>query len=571
METTHEGIILIVEDDRNSLSLLFDSLEVLRQKIFVAENGGDALRLAKKYTPDIILLDVMLPDADGFEVCTRLKSMPETKRIPVIFMTAMTQTVDKVKGFQAGGVDYITKPFDVDELLVRVKTQLHIKRLQETVIQERDRFHRLVEASSEGVFLLKGNTIHEANPAAEKMTGYALSELTGMDCRRLFSPAHQKMVGGLFRKKTTLHVIHEVTGQRKDGTSSQLRLQVKQLPHMKETPHILLLQDMTYERELEEENKGLKQSLDNPGYFGDMVGVSSAMKMVFKQITLSAKSDETVVISGETGTGKELAARMIHKLATHYTRSFVVVNCASINDTLFESHFFGYRKGAFTGAIENRPGFLDQANGGTLFLDEVGELPPVMQAKLLRVFQEGEYMPVGGPETCHTDVRIVAATNKNIEEMVKTGLMREDFYHRLNVIHVSIPPLRDRIEDIPFLVKHFFSLQPDRVPPQKNISDKQIRALCAHDWPGNVRELFNVLRRFRVEGKLHIDTPMINDNQINLQQKIPFLEEKLPLGKAVEAFEKYYIERTLEQCRGKKQLAADELGINRKTLYNKLN
>ena len=557
--------VLIVDDDRNTLHLLFRTLEQQDYKIFVAENGSDAIRLAGTVQPDLILLDVRLPDINGFEVCRALKAADETKRIPVIFMTGMTETVDKLKGFDVGGVDYITKPFDYDELIVRIQTQLKLQSLQKEIIQERNRFQRLVEVSSEGILIHNGKRITEANSAAEAISGYTLSELTNRKISDLFKPEYHDLISENIESGS--EQVCEVHGKRKDGKFSVLKIQGKKIQYLGNDLNILLMHDISHEKKLEQENLSLRLSLSTSEHFGEMVGKSTAMKKVYEQITLASGSDETVVITGETGTGKELAARMIFTLSSHYTRSFIIVNCAAILDSLFESQFFGYCKGAFTGANFDMTGFFGQANGGTLFLDEIGELKPEMQAKLLRVIQNGEYMPVGSSETRTADVRIIAATNRNIQAMVDKGEMRADFFHRLNVINITIPPLRRRREDIPLLTRHFLSLKTEQGSSPHFLPEKELRRLCSYDWPGNVRELFNVLRRYRVNGTLSTEgsLPAVVETE-----GLPFLKKELPLGKAVEAFEIYYIKRVLDRCSGKKQQAAEVLGVNRRTLYNKL-
>ncbi len=331
--------------------------------------------------------------------------------------------------------------------------------------------------------------------------------------------------------------------------------------------NILLLSDISHKKRLERENRELRLSLAQTGRFGDMVGISPAMKRVYEDITLASRSDEAVIITGETGTGKELAARMIFRMSTNHTRSFVAVNCASVLDSLFESQFFGHCKGAFTGANKDMPGFFEQAREGTLFLDEIGELGPILQAKLLRVLENGEYMPVGSSVTRMADVRILVATNRNVRSMLDRGEMRADFFHRLNVISVKIPPLRRRREDIPLLVEHFLSRKTGQETLPPPVSAQILRRLQSHDWPGNIRELFNVLRRYLVNGILKPEDAL----SVAETEDVPFLRENLPLGKAVEAFEQYYISQTLRRCGGKKKQAAEILEVNRRTLYNKLN
>jgi len=557
--------ILIVDDDRVSNNLLLSFLKKQKYRIFVAENGRDALRQAMEIQPDVILLDVLLPDIDGFEVCRRLKETPETKEIPVIFMTNMREKKDKLKGFQSGGADYVTKPFDREEVAARISTHANIKMLYDALREERNRFRLLAEVSSEGVIVHDRGNIAEANHAAEQISGYRIEELIGRDISDLFMPEYHDFIRENMQKENEASA--EVRGKRKNGSSYILKIQEKTMPYQGNNINMLTMCDISREKELEHENRSLRLSLKQSGQFGDMVGISPVMEKVYESITRAAASDETVIITGETGTGKELAARMIFKMAKKHTRSFVTVNCASVPDSLFESQFFGYCKGAFTSADRNMPGFLSQAEGGTLFLDEVGELTSGMQAKLLRVLQNGEYMPVGSTVSRTADVRIIAATNRNIGTMVQEGRMRADFFHRLNVIRVHLPPLRDHKEDIPLLTEYFMALKNESGSSPPVIPGQVLRQLCSSEWPGNVRELFNVLRRYRVEGKISPSDCLPQPET----GEMPFLSKEMTLGKAVEAFEKYYISRILARCRGRKNRAAEILDVDRRTLYNKLN
>ncbi|MDM8540576.1 sigma-54-dependent Fis family transcriptional regulator [Desulfococcaceae bacterium HSG9] len=562
--------ILVVDDDRNNLNFLFKTLEELKFKIFIAENGKNALRLARQVNPDIILLDVMMPDINGFEVCRRLKVDPETAQIPIVFMTGMTETVDKLKGFDAGGADYITKPFDCDELAARLVTHLNIQRLQKEIRQERDRFRRLSEAASEGIVIYDREYITEANRAAENITGYSITELAGRNIFDLFQPESHDLIRDKMRSRS--EQAYEVRGMKKDGGAVVLKIREKTMPYQGNEISILTIDDISHKKALEQENKELHLSLMQAGRFGDMIGISPAMKKVYENITRASESDETVILTGETGTGKELAARMIFKKSMRHKQAFITANCASVPESLFESQFFGYRKGAFTGADNDMPGFFDRADGGTLFIDEIGELKPVMQAKLLRVLENGEYMPVGSSDIRVADVRIIAATNRDIREMLDNGDMRADFFHRLNVIGITLPPLRQRKLDIPLLAEHFLTSESLTGKNKSGgahpaISEKVLRQLHSYTWPGNVRELFNVLRRYRTNGKLNPESFLSAAVET---EDIPFPDEELSLGRAVKVFEQYYIKRILDRCEGKKKQAAEVLEVNRRTLYNKL-
>jgi transcriptional regulator with PAS, ATPase and Fis domain len=297
-----------------------------------------------------------------------------------------------------------------------------------------------------------------------------------------------------------------------------------------------------------------------------MVGKSHIMKKLFSQIIDLADYDETVMITGETGTGKELAAKNLHELSELSGKPFIIVNCAAIPESLFESSFFGHSKGAFTSATNNKAGFIEQANGGILFLDEVSELSLSMQAKLLRVMETGEYTPLGG-KTRYAEIRFLSASNKNPLQMVSDGLMREDFFHRLNVLTLEIPPLRERKQDIPLLINEFIERNLSKKIPNRNIPDYVIDQMKAYHWPGNVRELFNELRKFFYTGKMiNID---YSENSVETPS-LPFLKTGLTLKDAVSQFEKYYIDRALSLNSGAKKKTAEMLDITPRTLYNKV-
>lgn len=265
---------------------------------------------------------------------------------------------------------------------------------------------------------------------------------------------------------------------------------------------------------LQAENTYLREELAGAHAYGEIIGESASLKGIMARIDLVAPTAASVLVLGESGTGKELIAREIHKHSQRADCPLIKVSCATIPRELYESEFFGHIKGSFTGAISDRLGRFEAADGGTLFLDEVGEIPPGLQGKLLRVLQEGEFERVGEGRTRKVDVRIIAATNKNLAEEVTSGRFREDLYYRLNVFPIEVPPLRDRKEDIPRLAVHFirvFSQRLNRpVPP---LTEANLMDLNAHDWPGNVRELQNIIERALIlspQGRLRFDLPRIN-------------------------------------------------------------
>jgi hydrogenase-4 transcriptional activator len=275
------------------------------------------------------------------------------------------------------------------------------------------------------------------------------------------------------------------------------------------TAEIQKLQDR-----LQAENIYLKEELAGAHTYGGIIGESLSLNAAISRIGLVAPTNANVLILGESGTGKELIAREIHRQSARKDRLLIKVNCATIPTELYESEFFGHIKGAFTGAVSDRVGRFEAADGGTLFLDEVGEIPPSLQGKLLRVLQEGEFERVGEGRTRKVDVRIIAATNKNLIEEIKNGRFREDLYYRLNVFPIEITPLRDRKEDISLLTTHFIEVFSRRLNrPAPRLTEANLMDLKAHDWPGNVRELQNIIERALIlspHGRLHFDLPRVS-------------------------------------------------------------
>lgn len=327
---------------------------------------------------------------------------------------------------------------------------------------------------------------------------------------------------------------------------------------------VVLLQKAFEKRQLNRENIHLRRLVKGAGEIPAMIGNNAAMKAIYKMIDKAAPSDSIVLIQGESGTGKELVANMIHQRSKRADKPFVVINCATLQETLLESELFGHVKGAFTGAMESRVGLFEVADGGTLFLDEIGELAVNTQAKLLRVFQSGEIRRVGDNKVINVDTRIVAATHRDLAEEVKRGKFREDLYFRLNVIALSLPPLRERRDDIPVLMDHFLdSFCKGR--QKKTLLPEAMTALTQYNWPGNVRELRNTIERLVV---------MMDDDCISIEDLPESIRSPSSSAGGTAAVlsevEKRHILKVLNEKQGNKTLAAEALGISVKTLYNKI-
>jgi two-component system response regulator HydG len=320
--------------------------------------------------------------------------------------------------------------------------------------------------------------------------------------------------------------------------------------------------------QLDQENRILREQLRSRPGFGGLIGVSAKMQRVYRLIEKVSQHNYPVLILGESGTGKELVARSIHFLGSRRQKNFVPVDCSSLAPTLIESELFGYVKGAFTGALQNKRGLLESADDGTLFLDEIGDLPVDMQAKLLRALQEREVKPVGSTERVPLKARIMAATNRDLETSIRAGAFRQDLYFRLNVVQIKLPPLRDRKTDIPLLVSAFLEKFADANHPPRTINEDAMRRLIAYDWPGNVRELENAIERAVALGAG--PGVVLNDLPSNLQfasnEHSATEDELLPM----ELMERRAIYRAMRETGGDKLAAARLLKIGKTTLYRKL-
>ena len=388
--------VLIVDDEPLNLELLNQELDILGYEVDMAQSGEETLRRASEHLPDVILLDIMMPGMDGFEVCRRLKAMEETRDVPVIFATALSETEHKITAFEAGGVDYVTKPFQLDEVLARVATHVELHRTTHRLVERNQRLEEEIER-------------------------------------------HQ-------RARQTIEYLRE---------------------------------------EIQTELK-----------FDEIVGESPPLKAALAHLDQVAKTDATVLICGETGTGKELFARAIHDRSARSGGPLIKVNCAALPRDLIESELFGHEEGAFTGATRRRKGRFELADEGTLFLDEVSELSLEAQAKLLRALQERELERVGGTHSIKIDVRLIAATNKDLSDAVARDRFRDDLYYRLNVFPIRVPALRERASDVAPLARHFMDVAARNFGKTfSGISPASLSVLERYPWPGNVRELQNVIDR----------------------------------------------------------------------------
>jgi len=438
--------MLVAEDDAVARDLLCEILRADGFEVEAVDDGAGAIDRAAAGRYDLVLSDVRMERAGGFEV---LKAFTEkAPSTPVILITAFGDVTGAMEAIQRGAYDYVSKPFNVEELRLTVARALERKRL-----------------SAEAQTTTGGGA--KARPA-------------------------------------------------------------------------------------------------------EIEGKSARMLEVYKLVARVAPTSATVLVVGESGTGKELVARAIHSHSSRASTAFVPVNCTALSESLLESELFGHARGAFTGAIAAKRGLFEMADGGTLFLDEIGDMGPKMQAQLLRTLQDGEVRPVGSSESIKVDVRLVCATNRDLEAEVKAGRFREDLYFRINVVTVKLPPLRERAGDIPILVAHFLAKVARREGrAEASISREALDLLCRYQWPGNVRELENAIERAVAVAKGNVILP--SDLPADVSGGAPpapagIIDDRPTLSE----LERRYIALVLAECGGNKKKAAERLGIDRRTLYRAL-
>ena len=438
--------LLIVDDEASIRDMLAFFFHKRGFEVLTASNFTEGQASALRSTPDLVLSDIKMPDGTGLDLLRKIKS--ESPKTPVIMITAHTSTPDAIEAMKAGAVDYIAKPFNIEELALIVDRALG-------------------------------------------------------------------------------------------------------------------------EKQLRDENVYLKQELAAKYTFANIIGKGSRMQEIFRTIERIAKVSSTVLLTGESGTGKELIARAIHYTSVRKDRKFVSINCGALPEPLLESELFGHERGSFTGAIKDKRGLFSEADNGTLFLDEISETTPTMQVKLLRAIQEKVIRKVGGNDEVSVDARIVAATNKDLTELVTQGRFREDLFYRINVIPIALPPLRARLEDIAPLTQHFIGkICKEQRIPEKKISTEAMRLLEAYPWPGNVRELENTLERTVAlePGPIITVSSLPESIALGVKTRVPDFEslpqEGINLESYLEAVGKRLMREALDRCDGVQTKAAELLHMS---------
>jgi len=329
----------------------------------------------------------------------------------------------------------------------------------------------------------------------------------------------------------------------------------------------MVLANVARTRELKQQIGSLRGELRKLGRFGPLIGASPQMQKVYDLIGKVAPTEATILVLGETGTGKELVAETVHSLSRRHKEPFLPINCGAVSPTLIESELFGHERGSFTGADRMHKGYFERAHRGTLFLDEITEMPHELQVKLLRVLETGKVTRIGGNEAIPVDVRVIAASNRRPEDAVASGKLREDLHYRLNVFPIHLPPLRERCDDVDLLAEHFLSLLNKEQATSKDFTRPALQRLRTHNWPGNVRELKNLVHRAYILAEEHIG---IDSLPLGVQET-PGSNLNVKVGTSLGEVEQRLILATLEDCEGDKKKAAEVLGISLKTLYNRLN
>jgi len=459
----------------------------------------------------------------------------------------------------------------------------NLKQAKEALKESEERYRLLTESVADGVAIFQERNFEFANAAIASIFGYTKDQLAEIDPFTLFRDDHKKRFRDLAEKleKGIAVESFQTPCIRSDSREIWVDMQCSVI-NWNDKPAVLFtvrditeskLKEFALNNEIEQahkENIKLRSSLKDRYRFGKIIGKSAPIQEVYEYILKASRSDDNVVIYGESGSGKELVAQAIHDMSNRHANNFITVNCGALPETLIESEFFGYKKGAFTGANLDMHGYLDLADGGTLFLDEVGELGVNMQVKLLRAIEGRGYTPLGCNQTINSDFRIIAATNKNLFDMTKAGSLREDFFYRMHVISVDIPPLRDRMEDIPLLSDYFLKLHGNG-KKLKTLPGQILEILRGHDWPGNVRELENVLKRYLTLNRLEFPGKNMHQDINGCDVLCKTIHEEAERQfDTLEKVEQKYIYRALQENNWHRANAAKTLGISERTLYRKL-
>jgi len=572
MGTRHrKGNILIVDDTPENLTVLRQMLSAHGYRARTALSGKIALKSIQADPPDLILLDILMPEMDGYEVCSVLKSNERTDQIPIIFISALTEVEDIVKAFQAGGVDYITKPFQTEEVLARVRTHMELQ----NAIREKEESQLMLQTildSIENTIITVDDQLKiiNANKALDTIcAGMPGDERTFQDRLKSGSgPCVEALLQTLKSNKPVKEYRVKCSCEREMDRTLVLNTAPLVRQQNELGGAVLVIRDITRLAALE------KSLLEQHSYH-NIIGKSEKMKKIYTLLERTADLDVNILICGDSGTGKELIAEAIHYASRRAAGPLVKVNCAALSESLLESELFGHVRGAFTGAVKDRAGRCQTAEGGTLFLDEIGDISPLFQAKLLRFLEQKEFERIGDSKTLKADVRVVAATNQDLSAKVSEKKFREDLFYRLKGVLIQLPTLIERVDDIPLLSSHFIRIF--RKTLNKNIGSmaKDVTQLfLEYPWPGNVRELKSAIHYAcalcpeEVIKKEHLPPELFSEPA--LEQLARRKTDSKNEGHLNQGSEKESILAMLEKTDWNKAKTARRLGVSRATLYTKL-
>jgi two-component system response regulator HydG len=608
--------LLVIDDEPSTLKMLGRLLSVYGYSVLIAGSGEEGLNIFRKECPPLVMTDIRMPGMDGIEVLKRLRQInPE---VETIVMTGHGDMELAIRSLRNSASDFINKPIQSDALeiaLQRAEEKIELKRKIRDHAKELEiRVEKATSALSHQcrrleVLVKIGKQAGEIT-TYEKMAEFLREKIessTGLRCPRIL--VLNSMRDGLIGTHTNARQAKNsaIPAEMIKGLKASPRLltardlEKMQFPVETEDGQTMAMLPIDTEEadpvgaalvassgEMEEEDlkfaglllslvagalrravvqeeeiSSLRQIVEKEK-FGNIIGRHEKMRRIFNLISNVAASDATILVLGESGTGKELAARRIHELSSRNSGPFIVLDCAAYPQTLLEAEMFGHEKGAFTGALHARKGLFELARGGTLFLDEVGDIPLPSQVKLLRALQFKEFHRLGSETLTRVDVRVIAATSRNLREEMDRGTFREDLYYRLHVIPMTMPPLRERLSDLPLLVSYFLE-RLSGGSAKKKIRPDAMHVLFSHNWPGNIRELENAIEHaFILSGNDDIKTA---DLPAYLHG---YRKQPRPATDGLDQVERSHVMKVLQECKGNKIMAARRLKISRSTLYRKL-
>ncbi|WP_289022376.1 sigma-54 dependent transcriptional regulator [Desulfobacter postgatei] len=561
--------ILIIDDEEN---IRFGFEMILADQgydVMTAIDYDSALKIISDKEPDLIISDIILGGHTGIDLLHEIKT--RKLHCPVIMITGEPNIETSTDAVRLGAFDYIPKPIRKETLLRITSHGLQHKKLLDTKIEleadnlrVRHNMEAIFRSLKDGVVTVdEAFQVIEANEAVKDICRFPVKDITGKNFEEIQTGCSKSCINVLKETLKTKKTINEfrIECRHPEKPRQIVLLTGSPLRHngIKSLGAVLVVRDITRLTNLE-------RDLKERHHFHRIIGKSHRMQKIYAILENLSDTDSTVLITGETGTGKELVAHAIHHNSTRKGKPFVKVNCSALSENLLESELFGHVKGAFTGAVKNREGRFQMADQGTIFLDEIGDVSPLIQLKLLRVIQEKEIERVGDSTPMKIDVRVIAATNCNLKEKIKTGAFREDLYYRIKVVDIPVPSLSERREDIPLLINHFLGIFNTRFKKQINgLSNEVVTAFMNYPWPGNIRELEHTMEHGFVlcQGQ----TMLFDHLPVEIKE---YSGTQKPVRSGKKSVNKDDILNALEKAYWNKSQAARLLGIGRRTIYRKI-